>query len=113
MNPSILPAMNRYEAAVPLAAIGVMIWVMMFVGPIAFLLFFAFLSDTVRGKTFESIGAVMHWIDVYQPGSYLIVGAFIAAPLLSLVLVKSWPKPQEMENPLTRYRREHPDMMDQ
>jgi len=85
----------------------------MFVGPLAFLLFFAFLSESVRSRTFECIGAVMHWIDVYQPTSYLVVAAFVAAPLLSFVLIKSWPRPQEMENPLVQYRREHPDMMDQ
>ena len=84
----------------------------MFLGPVMFLLFFAFLSETVRGKTFECIGAVLHWIDVYQPVSYLVVLLFVAAPLLSYLLIVSWPRPQEMENPLVQYRREHPDMME-
>jgi len=83
---------------------------MMFFGPLLFLLFFAFLSATVRDKTANVIGTMMHWINLYQPLSYLVVMVVILAPVLSFFLVAHWPRTQEPENPLLRYKNEHLDM---
>jgi hypothetical protein len=82
----------------------------MILGPALFLLFFMFMSGTVREKTGNTIATVMHWVDVNQPFSYLVVGGFAAAALLSAVLVVRWPQRPEADNPLLQYRREHPDM---
>ena len=83
---------------------------MMFFGPLLFLLFFAFMSATVRDKTANVIGTVMHWIALYQPMSYLVVMLVILAPILSGFLVAYWPRTPEPENPLLRYKNEHFDM---
>lgn len=85
---------------------------MMFIGPVAFLIFFAFLSDTVRDKIFDFVGGASHWIDVNQPFSSLALMVVAAAALLALLLVVRWPKTPEADNPLLQYRRDHPDMMD-
>jgi hypothetical protein len=82
----------------------------MYLGPVIFLLFFAFMSATVREKTFFAIGTVMHWIAMNQPFSYLVVMVVLMAPILSYVLIVRWPRTPEADNPLARYRREHPDM---
>lgn len=81
----------------------------MFLGPFLFLLFFAFLSATVREKTANIIGTVMHWITLYQPLSYVVVMIVIAAPLISFLLVANWPRTPDPENPLLQYRRENMD----
>jgi hypothetical protein len=86
---------------------------MMFLGPLMFLLFFALMSGTVRGKTAECIGTVSHWINVNEPFSYLVVILVLMAPALSALLIASWPRTPEADNPLLQYRRDHPDMMDQ
>jgi hypothetical protein len=85
---------------------------MMILGPGLFLLVFALLSSTVRAKTAECVIAVMHWINVYQPLSYVVVAIVFAAPILSYLLMACWPRTAEAENPLVQYRREHPDMME-
>jgi len=79
-------------------------------GPLLFLIFFAFMSATVREKTANVIGTITHWINLYQPMSYLVVIVVILAPLLSFFLVAYWPRTQEPENPLLRYKNEHLDM---
>ena len=84
----------------------------MIVGPLAFLLFFLFMSDTARGKIGDTMAAVTQWINAYQPVSYMVVAIILMAPLLSYLLVLRWPRTPDPENPLNQYKREHPEMLE-
>ena len=37
---------------------------------------------------------------------YIAIGLLVAAPILSVILVKSWPQRVDPENPMAKYRRD-------
>ena len=73
-------------------------------GAFIFLLFFLLIAPQTRGFLTGVLGQSGDWIQNSAPFSYIILGALLAAGFFSLYLMIHWPKVEEPENPLARYK---------
>jgi hypothetical protein len=72
----------------------------------AFLVFFLLIAPKSRALLGGWMGDAQNWITVWAPLSYLIVALVVMAPIISILLMMRWPKPEEPENPLAKYKHE-------
>jgi hypothetical protein len=69
---------------------------------------FGLLFFVMAGMSNGSIGARMDqtfaWLHAWAPFSYLLILLVLAAPIVSVKMIASWPKHVEPENPMAKYR---------
>ena len=74
------------------------------IGAFIFLLFFLLIAPTTRTMITGMLGQSGDWISNWAPFSYIILGGLLMAGFFSLYLMMHWPKVQEPENPLARFK---------
>jgi hypothetical protein len=79
---------------------------MAYIGCILFALIFVVLSAQQTGTLQARIEHTVTWTHSWAPFSYLIILMLIVAPFISLKIISSWPKREEPEDPMSKYRRE-------
>ena len=72
----------------------------------AFLVFFLLIAPKTRTILTGWMSDAGQWTVNWAPISYLIIALVAAAPIAAAVLMVKWPKPEEPENPLSRYKNE-------
>ena len=73
-------------------------------GAFIFLLFFLLIAPKTRAFITGMLGQSGDWISNWAPFSYIILGILAVAGFFSLYLMTHWPKTEEPENPLARYK---------
>jgi NADH:ubiquinone oxidoreductase subunit 6 (subunit J) len=79
---------------------------MAYVGCILFALVFLVISTQQTGSLQERMGQTVHWIHSWAPFSYLIILIVLVAPVVMMKMMNSWPKREEPEDPMAKYRRQ-------
>jgi hypothetical protein len=64
------------------------------------------LTPATRNFVLGSGAAAAAWMVAWAPLSYVIVLILIAAPIVSIALIRTWPVHVEPENPMAKYRRD-------
>jgi hypothetical protein len=78
----------------------------MFKGATIFFLVFVFIAPTSRTFVFKLAGQMSDNLDAWAPMSYVFLGVLVAAFLLSIIIVKTWPTRAEPRNPMAKYKKE-------
>ena len=78
----------------------------MFLGSTLFALFFLFLAPSTRAFILGSLAGGSAWLASWAPFSYILLAIAIAAPIVSIHMIRSWPAHVEPENPMAKYRRD-------
>lgn len=73
-------------------------------GACLFLVLFLLVAPTTRKMLIGMVGQSGNWMSQWAPFSYIIAVLFVVAGIVSLVLMKSWPRTPEPENPLARFK---------
>ncbi len=79
---------------------------MMFLGSALFALFFLLLAPGPRAFMVASLASGSAWLWSWAPLSFILVAIVIAAPIIAIHMIRSWPAHVEPENPMAKYRRE-------
>jgi len=79
------------------------------IGACAFVLVFILIAPSSRAFIAASLGSVGVWLYSWAPLSFVLLTILLAAPIISVYLVKTWPVQHEPENPMAKYRREDVD----
>jgi len=77
---------------------------MTILGTILFLLVFLLIAPKPRAALGGFLANAGTWMHAYAPLSYVVLLLALAAPFVSVLLVARWPKHEEPESPMTRYR---------
>jgi hypothetical protein len=84
----------------------------LYLGAGLFGLVFVLISPASRAFLMASIAAASNWMTAWAPVSFILVSVAIAAPLIAIHLIRSWPVHVEPENPMAKYRRDPLDDID-
>lgn len=76
----------------------------MFKGATLFLLVFVAITPQSRNFLINLFAQTSDSLDAWAPLSYWFLAGLVAAFVLSIVMVKTWPARAEPENPLTKYK---------
>jgi hypothetical protein len=79
---------------------------MAFLGAILFALIFLFLAPASRAFLHSSLSGGAAWMISWAPFSFILLAILIAAPIVSIFLIRTWPAHVEPENPMAKYRRD-------
>jgi hypothetical protein len=79
---------------------------MAYIGCILFGLIFVVMTAQSTGSLQARVAHTFTWIHDWAPFSYLIILLLVAAPFVSMKIMNSWPKREEPEDPMAKYRRE-------
>jgi hypothetical protein len=79
------------------------------IGGFIFVVAFVLMAPGPRAFLLTSMVALTAWLNSWAPYSFVILGFVVAAPMASLVLIKTWPSRVEPENPMAKYRRSSMD----
>lgn len=82
---------------------------MAYVGCILFGLIFVVMTAQSTGSLQARVEHTVTWIHAWAPFSYLIILMLLVAPFISMKIMNSWPKREEPEDPMAKYRREASD----
>jgi hypothetical protein len=80
----------------------------MFKGAILFMLVFVGIAPQSRAFLTGVLAHSVESLNAWAPISYLVLLILLAAPVVSVMVVKSWPVKVEPENPMAKYRKELP-----
>jgi hypothetical protein len=75
-----------------------------YLGCILFALIFVLMTAKSTGALGARVDATLFWLHAWAPFSYLLLLILLAAPVVSLKIMNSWPKHKEAEDPMARYR---------
>ena len=84
----------------------------MFLGSALFAVFFLAIAPASRMFILASLAGGGAWFASWAPFSFILIALLLAAPMVSIFLVKTWPVHVEPENPMAKYRRDPLDDMD-
>jgi len=77
---------------------------MAYLGCILFGLMFVVMMAHSNGSLEARVEHTLTWLHAWAPWSYLIILIVLAAPVASVKIMRSWPKPKEPEDPMKKYR---------
>jgi hypothetical protein len=80
--------------------------VVQFLGAALFAVFFLLIKPSTREFVLASVAGGMDWMNSWAPFSFIVVAVLIAAPIVSIFLIRTWPVHVEPENPMAKYRRD-------
>lgn len=75
-----------------------------YVGCVLFGLIFLVLTAKSGGALGARVDQTFAWIHAWAPFSYILLLILVAAPAVSMKIMASWPKHQEPEDPMAKYR---------
>jgi hypothetical protein len=78
----------------------------MFLGACLFALVFVLIAPPSRAFLLASLTGASTWMLAWAPFSFILVAIGVAAPLVGLYVIKTWPVHVEPENPMAKYRRD-------
>lgn len=81
---------------------------MMFLGAFLFILFFVLIAPQSQAFLLGLASGASTWITEWAPISYFLLLILVAAPIVGMHIVRSWPERVDPENPMAKYRREMP-----
>lgn len=73
-------------------------------GTIAFIVFFLLIAPKSRAMLAAWVEDAGKWVIVWAPLSFIVIAIVLAASIAAAVLMVKWPKVEEPENPLARYK---------
>jgi len=79
---------------------------MAYLGCILFGLFFLYMTSQQNGSLQARIDGTMQWLHAWAPFSYLIILLVLVSPVAMMKIMNSWPKREEPEDQMAKYRRE-------
>jgi nucleoside recognition membrane protein YjiH len=79
---------------------------MAYLGCILFGLFFLYMTSQQNGSLQARIDGTMQWLHAWAPFSYLIILLVLVSPVVMMKIMNSWPKREEPEDQMAKYRRE-------
>jgi len=65
-----------------------------------------------RAFVLSSLAGGAAWITHWAPFSFILLAILVAAPVVSIIIVRTWPVHVEPENPMAKYRRDPLDDID-
>jgi hypothetical protein len=77
---------------------------MAYVGCILFGLIFMVITAKSNGAMGARVNQTLVWLHAWAPFSYILLLIVLAAPVVSFKIMHSWPKHEEPEDPMARYR---------
>jgi hypothetical protein len=80
----------------------------MFKGATLFAVVFILIAPKSRAFLAGVLTQTGDSLNAWAPFSYIALALFIAAPIASVLIVRSWPAREEPENPMAKYKREAP-----
>ena len=81
---------------------------MSFLGAGLFLVVMVMVAPQSRLFLMTRVASAGEFINTWAPFSYVLVLLLLVATVGSVYALKSWPKTEEPENPMAKYRREDP-----
>jgi hypothetical protein len=75
-------------------------------GAAVFLLVFVAIAPQSRAFLSGLFDHTAENLTAWAPFSYIALAILLAAPLLSIILVKTWPDKQEPESPMAKYKKD-------
>jgi hypothetical protein len=75
-----------------------------YLGCILFGLIFVVMMGQSTGALGARVDRTLTWLHAWAPFSYILLLILLAAPVVSLKIMNSWPKHEEPEDPMARYR---------
>ena len=85
---------------------------MVFLGAGLFVAIFLLMTPQCQAFLHTSGESATSFIIAWAPFSYALLGILMVGPLVAGYLMHTWPKHEEPENPMTKYRRESPSADD-
>jgi hypothetical protein len=79
---------------------------MAYIGCILFGLMFLIMTAQQTGTLGKRIESTLSWLHAWAPFSYIIILLVLLAPVASIKIMNSWPKREEPEDPMAKYRRQ-------
>jgi hypothetical protein len=77
---------------------------MAYLGCILFALMFVVMQSQANGSLAARMSQTFAWLHDWAPFSYLIILIIVAAPAVAVKIINSWPKREEPENPMAKYK---------
>ena len=78
------------------------------IGVVLFVLVMILIAPASRAFLGTCVAGFSAWMVHWAPFSFVILAILMAAPVVGIYLIKTWPVHVEPENPMTKYRREAP-----
>ena len=75
-------------------------------GLVLFVLVFIMISPASRNFIGGHVSSAMEQIDLWAPFSYVLLAAVGIAPIAAMIVIKTWPKRVEPEDPMAKYRKQ-------
>ena len=85
---------------------------MLYFGACLFALMFILITPASRAMLVAAVTSTAEWSAKWAPVSYILLAILLAAPVVAIVLIRTWPKHVEPENPMAKYRRDPLDDID-
>jgi NADH:ubiquinone oxidoreductase subunit 6 (subunit J) len=79
---------------------------MAYVGCILFGLLFLVMTAQQNGTLASRLEGTFKWIHGWAPFSYIIIAIVVLSPVIMMKVMNSWPKREEPEDPMAKYRRQ-------
>jgi hypothetical protein len=73
-----------------------------------FVLVMILIAPASRAFLVANVSASADWMAKWAPFSFILLALLLAAPVVGIYLMKTWPVHVEPENPMAKYRREAP-----
>jgi hypothetical protein len=80
----------------------------MFLSTVLFTVVVLLIAPQSRLFITTSLTSGASFIDRWAPFSYILMLLLVAATFAAIYVMKSWPKTEEPENPMAKYRHEDP-----
>jgi hypothetical protein len=80
----------------------------MFLGTVLFTVVVLLVAPQSRFFIMARVATAGSFIDHWAPFSYILMLLLVAATFAAMYVMKSWPKTEEPENPMAKYRRQDP-----
>jgi hypothetical protein len=77
---------------------------MAYLGCILFGLLFLVMTAQSSGSLGARVTQTLTWFHAWAPFSYIIILIVLISPVACMKIMRSWPKHEEPENPMAKYR---------
>jgi hypothetical protein len=85
---------------------------LLYLGACLFAMVFMLIAPASRAVIVAAVTDTAEWSARWAPFSYILIAILMAAPVVAIVLIRTWPAHVEPENPMAKYRRDPLDDID-
>ena len=82
--------------------------VMAKLGLVLFVLVFLLIAPSSRNFIGGHVGSAMDQVNAWAPFSYVLLIMVGIAPIAAMIVIHTWPKRVEPEDPMAKYRNQEP-----